>query len=65
LFGNNYRSHGISGPIQVFDTPGFGNADPNSIYKKKLLLSNLVKNRIDVVILLTANRFDEENQRKF
>jgi len=65
LFANNYIKDGISGPIRVFDTPGFGDADPDSIYKNKILISNLVKKRIDVVILLIANRFDEENQSKF
>jgi len=43
---------------------GFGDADPDNIYKNKLLIANLMKEPLHAVILLMTNRFAKPEQRK-
>jgi len=49
--------------INVFDTPGFADADVNNIRKNKLLIGTSLKYNINLVIFLTSNpRFDQNLQ---
>ena len=49
--------------INVFDTPGFADADISNIRKNKLLIGTSLKYNIHLVIFLTANpRFDQNLQ---
>merc|ERR1711962_1028633 len=63
IYNSHYRKHGIDVKIRIFDTPGFGDADPDNIYKNKLLIANLLKEEVHAVIHLIQNRFDEANQQ--
>ena len=56
---------GLSEPmkINVFDTPGFADAEITNIRKNKLLIASSLKNNIDMIIFLSPNpRFDQNNQ---
>ena len=49
--------------VNVFDTPGFADSDPENIKKNKLLIASAIKNDIHMIIFLTSNaRFDAGNQ---
>ena len=38
IYANNFKNAGIPKTrIRVYDTPGFGDADPDNIYKNRLL----------------------------
>ena len=51
--------------INIFDTPGFADADINNVRKNKLLIASSLKNDIHMVIFLTAGaRLDADNQGK-
>jgi len=66
LFGGYYdKELGLSEPLKVnvFDTPGFADSDPENIKKNKLLIASAIKNDIHMIIFLTSNaRFDAGNQ---
>ena len=43
IYDGHYVKHGIDLNIRVFDTPGFGDADPDNLYKNKLLSGFLIE----------------------
>ena len=49
--------------INVFDTPGFSDAEITNIRKNKLLIASSLKNNIDMIVFISPNpRFDQNNQ---
>ena len=49
--------------INVYDTPGFDDANIENIQKNKLLIATTLKYDIDVIIYITTDaRFKETNQ---
>merc|ERR1712130_11740 len=65
LFGGLYdKELGLtkSLSINVFDTPGFSDANIENIRKNKLLISSAIKHQIHMIIYLVGPRFDANIQ---
>ena len=61
LFGGLYdKELGLtkSLSINVFDTPGFSDANIENIRKNKLLIASAIKHQIHMIIFLVGPRFD-------
>ena len=63
LIMKTFENEYIEFQVNVFDTPGFADSDPENIKKNKLLIASAITNDIHMIIFLTSNaRFDAGNQ---
>ena len=50
---------GMESKITIFDTPGYASTNPDDIYKNQVLIANQIGAKINAVVLVIANRFEE------